>query len=156
MKKLLIGLSLILLVPVMTNAETKSYKDTEAESEFLEADIIADGKVDAGEHDIYAIRNFMKLDTDGDRFITPDECLRDCFKAKQQVIDGVMQGQFDTIDMDGDGYISNFEYLFHQRDRFQKADTNKDGGLSREEFCAVFEPMRPCAYSQLKGAPIRP
>lgn len=154
MKKLLLATFCLLLNPVMAHAETKTYM--EAEEQFHKADIIADGNIDPGEYDIYINQNYVDLDVDRDGFLTMDECLKDCFRAGHSAKGGVLQGQFGTIDMDGNGYISNFEYILFHRDRFQRIDADKNGLLNKAEFCGAYEPMRPCAYSQLPDIPTNP
>lgn len=45
-----------------------------------------------------------------------------------------MQRQFNLIDTNYDGLISNAEYQFFIQKKFAQGDTNKDRNLSKEEF----------------------
>ena len=50
--------------------------------------------------------------------------------------DGAINRYFDSLDLNGDGYVSLSEAAGHEVvvTRFDRADRNKDGKLSRKEF----------------------
>ena len=50
--------------------------------------------------------------------------------------DGALNRYFDSLDLNGDGYVSLSEAAGHEVvvTRFDRADRNKDGKLSRKEF----------------------
>ena len=50
--------------------------------------------------------------------------------------DGAINRYFDTLDVNGDGYVSLSEAAGHEVvvTRFDRADRNRDGKLSRKEF----------------------
>lgn len=128
---------------------------TEAEKVFHGADIIPDGQLDRGEYDIHSYMTFKGLDKDGDARLTADECLKNCFKdaapGETAAEAGRLDYQFNPIDIDENGYISNYEYIIYDRQRFDQMDINHNGALDSEEFCSVYEPMKPCVFTGIPG-----
>lgn len=49
---------------------------------------------------------------------------------------------FEMHDTNGDGVISEAEFLAHAKEKFAEKDTNKDGSISKEEARAAHEKMR--------------
>lgn len=140
----------LIAMPMWAAAQTAEL--TEAEKAFRAADIIPDGQLDRGEYDIYSNSVFKGLDKDGDGNLTPQECLKNCFKDKElgkEQDAGVVDYQFNPIDIDENGIISGYEYILFDRERFDQMDINHNGALDTEEFCSVYEPMKPCVFSTM-------
>ncbi len=53
--------------------------------------------------------------------------------------DGHKGKKFEMHDTNGDGTISEAEYLEHAKKRFQERDTNGDGSISKEEGKAAMD-----------------
>lgn len=143
----LLGCALISL-PNWTMAQTAEL--SEAEKAFRAADIIPDGQLDRGEYDIYSYTVFKGLDKNDDGNLTPEECLKNCFQDKEPGKEqnaGIVDYQFNPIDIDENGIISNYEYILFDRERFDQMDINHNGALDTEEFCSVYGPMKPCVFS---------
>ena len=47
--------------------------------------------------------------------------------------------QFAKLDIDGNGIVSEAEFLEHSKKRFTKLDANGDGGVTQEEMKAARE-----------------
>jgi Ca2+-binding EF-hand superfamily protein len=143
-------LAIMLAFPLMeTHAEDS--ERTEAEKAFRKADIINDGRIDAGEFDMYHQRVFRTLETTGDGILTLDECAGTCFAARPgddaAAPSGTLHYKFEAIDADGNGQLAEYEYILYARERFGDYDTNKDGVIDINEFCAFYRESMPCTFT---------
>ncbi|MGZ9096826.1 MAG: hypothetical protein ACXW30_00845 [Micavibrio sp.] len=131
---------------------------------FKQADVIPDGRLDAGEFDIYHLTAFSLMDADDNGVLAKDECMTDCFSY--QAWTGWEEGKgnryrriefnetpyrFEAIDADGNGNIKQYEYIIFGRDRFEYFDHNKDKTISEAEFCSGYHSSMPCDFSESTG-----
>ncbi len=156
MKKLAfcIMITAYFITPVWAEEARTQKTLTEAEQAFRKADIVNDGRLDRGEYDIYSYLSFMEMDRDKDKVLSAGECLKNCFKdargagkAEGVVIDMTSN----AMDLDENGFVSDFEYLMFDRERFDQMDIDSSGYLDKGEFCSVYDIMRPCVVSKLPG-----
>ncbi len=155
MKKYILYATTCLLIATSAGAQQPEENLSEAEKAFHAADVIPDGQLDRGEYDIYSYTTFKGIDQDDDGRLMPEECLKNCFKGikpgETKLGAGKLDYKFSPIDLDENGYISNYEYLLYDRERFDQMDINHNGSLDKEEFCSVYEPMKPCVFTGIPG-----
>lgn len=148
LRLLLIGLALAF--PLM-GAHAEDTERTEAEKAFREADVINDGRLDAGEFDMYHQRVFRALDANGDGTLTINECAGNCFTPRPgedaAAPSGTLHYKFEAIDADGSGQLAEYEYILYARERFGDYDTNDDYVIDVDEFCAFYRESMPCTFT---------
>lgn len=128
---------------------------------FKQADIIPDGRLDAGEFDIYHLTAFNFMDADDNGILTKDECTTDCFLYEAST--GWEEGKgnryrrmefneapyrFEAMDADGSGDLRQYEYIMFGRDRFDYFDHDKDRTISEAEFCSGYHSSMPCDFRE--------
>ena len=132
----------------------------ELEEIFQKADVIADGRIDKGEFDIYHYALFKMFDFDENGWIERDECMTDCFtyqmwmgrnaeKAKvyKKHEFGKTPYRFEAIDINKSDDIEMFEYIMFGRERFPYFDRDKNGTIEVDEFCDAYSTSMPCDYT---------
>ena len=133
---------------------------------FREADVIPDGKLDAGEFDIHHLTVFQILDANQDGRLEKDECTLDCFtyqilknrdRTHEEPIRRLEFEQtpyrFDAIDIDDSGDLVVYEYILFGRERFPFFDRNKNNFIENAEFCSGYRSSMPCDYSDKEILP---
>ena len=145
---------LLLVFAVQGNAQVES-KALEEEregkrktppsiDEIFEMDANGDGKLAKSEIKGKLAKNFDKIDTDGDGFITRAE-LKKGQKSKKKKGKGSgskSKPDFSTMDANGDGYLAKDEIRGPLQRDFDKVDTNGDGLISKEELESAPKPER--------------
>jgi Ca2+-binding EF-hand superfamily protein len=102
---------------------------------FDSADTNGDGVTTREEFHAARERLFARLDRNGDGFIGEDDMsgrLAGRQKAQQRLAELVTQ-----LDEDGDGRVSQSEFVAGPTPLFDRADTDHNGELSREEVAAL-------------------
>ena len=153
MKKFILRLILLgtaIALPLM-GAHSQDSGKTQAEKAFRQADIINDGRIDAGEFDMYHQRAFRILDRNGDGRMTIDECVGSCFLPKEgessAAPSGIVNYKFEAIDLDGSSEIAEREYILYAREHFADFDIDYNGTLDVREFCAFYRESMPCTFT---------
>ena len=112
-----------------------------ADMHFKEMDTNSDATISKAEFDAVHDKHFQDMDTNGDSKLTRDE-----MKAgHKQMLKAGMHNRFDEADANHDGALSReeAEKMPRMSKRFDKMDTNKDGKLTREEMAAAMKKKRP-------------
>lgn len=153
MKKLFIRtvmISATLAIPLM-GAHAKDIEGTNAEKAFHQADVINDGRIDAGEFDMYHQRVFRALDNNSDGVLSITECAGSCFTPnpgeEAAAPSGTVHYKFEEIDADGSGHLVEYEYILYARERFEDYDTNDDYLIDISEFCVLYRESMPCTFT---------
>ena len=153
MKKFTLRLLLIgaaLAFPLM-GAHAEDAQRMEAEKAFHQADVVNDGRIDAGEFDMYHQRVFRTLDINGDGALTINECAGSCFTPRPgedtAASSGTLNYKFEAIDADGSGQLAEYEYILYARERFEEFDTDDDYVIDVDEFCAFYRESMPCTFT---------
>lgn len=129
-----------IIFPAIANDQQD--KELELKASFMQADVIADEKIDVGEFDIYNLKVFDAMDEDDDHILVSEECFSGCFPTFDDEITGqnsVIHYRFEVIDYNKSGEISQNEFINYGRRQFKDYDGNEDKVLSREEFYAFYE-----------------
>lgn len=104
----------------------------------------SDGVIDTAELQAQRERAFFLLDGDGDGMITAAE--REQARSRVQRMRERMQGRIDEIaaqaDTNQDGGISRDEFMAAPQPLLSRADADGDGRITREEFSAVVGSIR--------------
>ena len=106
---------------------------------FDSADTNGDGVITREEFHAARERLFGRLDRNGDGFIDKDDMsgrLAGRQKAQERLAALVTQ-----LDKDGDGRVSKSEFIDGSTPLFDRADTDHNGELSRDEVAAVKQKM---------------
>ena len=113
------------------------------EAAFKKADVIVNGRIDAGEFDIYNLSIFTALDVDRDTVLMEDECINGCsstdLSADKNGSNFAAPYRYEALDTDGDAKISEDEYVYYARKQFRDYDRNEDKLLDKEEFFAFYQ-----------------
>jgi len=102
---------------------------------FESADTNGDGVITRGEFHAARERLFARLDRNGDGFIDKEDLsgrLAGRRKAQERLAELVTQ-----LDEDGDGRISRTEFVDGATPLFDRADTDHNGELSKDEVAAA-------------------
>jgi Ca2+-binding EF-hand superfamily protein len=102
---------------------------------FDSADTNGDGVITREEFHAARERMFIRLDRNGDGYIDKDDMsgrLAGRQKAQERLADLVTQ-----LDKDGDGRVSKAEFVDGPTPLFDRADTDHNGVLSKEEVAAI-------------------
>lgn len=102
---------------------------------FDSADTNGDGVITREEFHAARERLFVRLDRNGDGYIDKDDMSRRLAgrqKAQERLADLVTQ-----LDQDGDGRVSKAEFVDGPTPLFDRADTDHNGELSKEEVAAI-------------------
>jgi Ca2+-binding EF-hand superfamily protein len=163
--KILLGsfFTLLVLVSFITNAASEenltnsSIEELSLDKVFHRTDLIADGKIDKGEFDIYHFSLFKMFDADKNGWIGEDECMTDCFSYATWVGRDIKNAntykkhefektpyRFDAININKSEGIEVFEYLMFGRDRFSYFDQDQNGTIELDEFCGAYNSSMPC------------
>ncbi len=152
MKNLILSVIMIaaaLAFPLM-GAHAEDTERLEAEKAFRQADVINDGRIDAGEFDMYHQRVFKALDINSNGNLTRDECAGSCFTPRPgnggAAPSGTMHYKFEAIDADGSGELMAYEYILYGRERFGEYDTNDNNVIDIDEFCVFYRASMPCTF----------
>ena len=57
---------------------------------------------------------------------------------------------FEKMDADGDGTVTEADFMAHAKERFAKIDANGDGKLTKEEMIAHHKEMREKRHEKMK------
>jgi Ca2+-binding EF-hand superfamily protein len=107
---------------------------------FDSADTNGDGVITREEFHAARERAFTRLDRNGDGYIDKDDLPSRPgagHSAKERLTQLVAQ-----LDKDGDGRISKAEFVDGPTPLFDRADTDHNGELSRDEVAAIKDKMR--------------
>jgi len=117
----------------------KMKKDGKAEH-FKEMDTNQDGAVSKAEFDIAHDKHFAEMDKNGDGKLTHDEMRAGHKESKKKR----KESRFDKADTNNDGMLSREEVAKIPRllKRFEDIDTSKDGQVSQEELEAAMKRRR--------------
>jgi hypothetical protein len=102
---------------------------------FDSADTNADGVITREEFHAARERMFVRLDRNGDGYIDTDDLsgrLAGRQKSQERLAELVTQ-----LDRDGDGRVSKAEFVAGPTPLFDRADTDHNGELSKEEVAAI-------------------
>jgi Ca2+-binding EF-hand superfamily protein len=102
---------------------------------FDSADTNGDGIITREEFHTARERMFVRLDRNGDGYIDKDDMsgrLAGRQKAQERLAELVTQ-----LDRDGDGRVSKAEFVDGPTPLFDRADTDHNGELSKEEVAAI-------------------
>lgn len=97
---------------------------------FADADTDKDGKISVQERDAAKKKKFDEMDRNRDGKVTAKEmdAHHEAKEAERR------KARFDEMDKDGNGTLSADELQGPRGDRFDNADTNKDGFITKEEM----------------------
>jgi Ca2+-binding EF-hand superfamily protein len=112
-------------------------KDAPNAGEFAAMDANKDGEVSSGEHEDYARKLFVMVDTNQDQEITAAEL--DAADSKLTTYSGGNANAATVIrrrDTNGDGAISQTEQATGARDKFIFLDANNNGSLTEQEYAS--------------------
>ncbi len=121
------------------------------EQMFDKADINGDGQISADEIEAAKKKSFAKMDVDGDGYLTEAdrEVVREQRQQKRAKMREKMQERraerLEKIDSNGDGKISEREFMAAESGRLDKLDQNQDGLISKEEAEDAQGKLRPGA-----------
>ncbi len=109
---------------------------------FERMDTNNDDKVDAGEMEQARAARFKRLDANGDGVVSAAEQDRAQNRVRRRAAmrEEMMARQFERLDADGDQAVSGDEFFANQP--LARADANKDGVVTREEFGAAADTLR--------------
>ncbi len=109
---------------------------------FERMDTNNDDKVDAGEMEQARAARFKRLDANGDDVVSAAEQDRAQNRVRRRAAmrEEMMARQFERLDADGDQAVSGDEFFANQP--LARADANKDGVVTREEFGATADTLR--------------
>jgi Ca2+-binding EF-hand superfamily protein len=140
--------------------ERTTIQELSLDKVFHRADLIADGKIDKGEFDVYHFSLFKMFDLDENGWIGEDECMTDCFSYAAWVGRDIKDAntykkyefaetpyRFGAIDINKSEGIEVFEYLMFGRDRFSYFDQDQNGTIELDEFCGAYNSSMPCDFS---------
>lgn len=101
-----------------------------------------DGALSAAEGEAMAERMFEHRDANGDAVLTRDEFMATRgagrLSADQRAkLEAFRAQRFKEMDKNGDGQVSGEEYFAAAQGRFQAADADRDGRVTREEMGAL-------------------
>ena len=115
-------------------------KDGGMKEHFKEMDTNKDGAVSKAEFDIAHDKHFADMDNNGDGKLTHDEMRAGHKESRKKR----MESRFDKADANTDGMLSRDEVASVPRllKRFDEIDTSKDGQVSREELEAAMQRRR--------------
>jgi Ca2+-binding EF-hand superfamily protein len=126
-------------LPSIVSADNEKGSADNNEGRFESMDTNDDGKISIDEHGAAATKMFNTMDANKDGRVTASE-----MEAAHKEITGkkAMKGEMTAaekirvIDSDGDGVLTEEEYLAGAKSMFEKMDTNQDGFLSKAEVKA--------------------
>jgi Ca2+-binding EF-hand superfamily protein len=142
---------------------TRAQAETMATKAFERADANGDGKIDAADRDARNDARFARLDTNNDGALSKDEFLASHERRAERTAQGGEQadgkrpgkrgermghrgmhgmGMARNADSDGDGAVSQVEFASAALARFDAADADKDGTVTREERREAHKAMR--------------
>jgi hypothetical protein len=98
------------------------------------ADADGDGNINKAEFTDARAKMFARLDRNGDGYLTKDDVPR--FAARRNANGGRLQQAELMLDKDGDGRISRDEFVNSPSLLFDRADTNHDGVVDKNELAA--------------------
>lgn len=120
-----------------------------------------DGQVSSAESEAFSSEQFSKIDANGDGSLSKDELdafhkdhrkgpgagkgdkvpeeMKEKMKARMEE---EHKGREAMMDTDGDGAVSEEEFLAHARQRQSRMDVNGDGNVTKEEVMEVREKRR--------------
>jgi hypothetical protein len=99
---------------------------------FLFFDEDGDGRISRSEFEAAGAQRFAEADTNKDGSLTMEE-----FRASRTAQGARVQQMFVYLDADGNGVIDAEEFEIHAGTRFETLDKNGDGYLSQEELAAI-------------------
>ena len=102
-------------------------------SKFQETDSNSDGSVSLEEYLSHEEKKFERIDTDGNKVLTPLEVEVDERQQSRNENRG-RNDRFERMDTDRNDLVSLDEYLASEKSQFQRHDTNGDGVLSNQEM----------------------
>lgn len=98
------------------------------------ADADGDGNITKAEFTDARAKIFARLDRNGDGYLTKDDV--PSFAARRNANGGRLQQAELMLDKDGDGRISRDEFVNSPSLLFDRADTNHDGVVDKNELAA--------------------
>jgi Ca2+-binding EF-hand superfamily protein len=105
-------------------------------AKFLEgADTNGDGVITREEFKVARERAFTRLDRNGDGYIDKDD-LSSRLAGRRNALERLTQ-LVAQLDKDGDGRVSKTEFVEGPTPLFDRADTDHNGELSRDEVTAI-------------------
>jgi hypothetical protein len=101
-------------------------------------DANGDGTISADEAAAAAEAMFDRMDGDDDERISREEFLdmpdRPVMAERMPAMQGRREARFKAMDRNADGFVDHDEWVAFQRDRYQAADTGRDGKVSPWAF----------------------
>jgi Ca2+-binding EF-hand superfamily protein len=117
-------------------------KPASMEKHFAMMDADKDGKISMAEHEAGAKSMFTLMDANKDGVVTADEMTAaNMHGAPASKSDMSAQDKIKVVDTDGDGKLTAAEHATASSSMFTRADTNRDGFLSRQEVAAAHAAM---------------
>src|ERR1700752_5271603 len=101
-----------------------------------------DGALSAAEGEAAAEAIFERRDTNGDGILTREEFMAPAGNVRlsadqRDKLDSFRAGRFTSMDADGNGQVKAAEYFASAQHRFEAADGNGDGRVTKEELRAL-------------------
>jgi len=142
----------LVLVAAVLAAASASAQTRSPGGSFERLDTNGDGIVDSAELESMRREMFRRADEDGDGFLTEREIDRlvddrgDMLRARRGGPAGRLGGggarrrmadaggAFGRLDADGDGRISEAEFVQAENPMLERLDSNRDGAITRSEF----------------------
>jgi len=100
---------------------------------FQRLDANGDGAIERSEVEVVRERLFARFDADGDGFLTREEIESASSRRRRRAPMGDPAARAERLDADGDGAVSEAEFVRGEAPVFERADADGDGRLTRTE-----------------------
>jgi Ca2+-binding EF-hand superfamily protein len=129
------------LVALCAGRAAWAHGEANLESKFKQMDTNNDGSVSRDEYTNFYRQKFSSMNTNHDGYLTLDE-LQAGHPAKTGEKAFSAAEELKKFDTDGDGKLSESEYLAGKQAMFDQLDKDKTGSLTKEEFISGIQQMK--------------